>query len=134
MCVRPKFKSGTDIYTALKQCQYEDCRVQFWGCKAVKADQDPRGPDLWWNKYSVFDDGTHGMDTSQAYFGPEPTKSFKAAGKMPDFSSRLLRFWDWPWTIKGEVFGARGLMDEGRFPYPVYPMLGGVPFQSIEVQ
>ena len=38
MCVRPKFKSGTDIYTALKQCQYEDCRVQFWGCKAVKAD------------------------------------------------------------------------------------------------
>ena len=79
-------------------------------------------------------DGTHGFDRAAAYFGPDPSKSFKPAGKMPDFSSRLLRFWEWPWTVKPEALGARGLMDEGLFPYRNYPMLGGVPFQSIEVQ
>ena len=56
-------------------------------------------------------DGTHGFDRAAAYFGPDPSKSFKPAGKMPDFSSRLLRFWEWPWTVKPEAVGARGLLE-----------------------
>ena len=134
MCVRPKWKGGMDLYEAMKACQYEDCRVQMWGCKAVKVDQDPRGYDTGWNKYSVADTGKYGIDLQQAMFGPDPKKSFKAVGKMPDFSQRLLRFWEWPYTINGEVYGARGLMDEGLFPYPVYRMLGGQAFQTVEVQ
>ena len=41
-----------DLYDAMKACQFEDCRVQMWGCQAVKADADPRGYDPTWNKYS----------------------------------------------------------------------------------
>ena len=132
-CVRPLFKKGVPMYQALKRCQFEDCRVQMWGCKQVKVDEDPRGYDPLWNKYSVTDTGTYGMNKNFAYNGPA-IKAFKAAGKMPPFAERLLPFWKWPYTIEGEVFGARGLMDEKLFPYRIYRMLGGMPFQSVEVQ
>jgi hypothetical protein len=53
---------------------------------------------------------------------------------MPDVSDRLFRFWKYPVEIEPQVFGAKGLLDEGLFPYPTYRMLGGMPFQKIEVQ
>ena len=122
-----------DLYEAMKACQFEDCRVQMWGCQAVKADADPRGYDPTWNKYSPLDTGKHGIDTAQAFAAPE--HAFAPAGPIPsDFSARLAPFWRWPYTNYGEVYGARGLMDEGLFPYANYRMLGGMPWQSIEVQ
>lgn len=53
---------------------------------------------------------------------------------MPDFRNRLLPFWTWPYTFDGEVFGAVGLRDSGLFPYNNYRMLGGVPFEKIDVK
>ena len=70
-------------------------------------DQDPRGYDPLWDKYSVIDTGTNGMNKNAAYNGP-PVKSFKTAGKMPPFAERLLPFWKWPsYTIEGEVTSVR---------------------------
>ena len=64
----------------------------------------------------------------------EFSKAFNPTAKMPDVSDRLFRFWKYPVEIEPQVFGAKGLLDEGLFPYPTYRMLGGMPFQKIEVQ
>ena len=67
---------------------------------------------------------------------------------------RLFPFWKFPedidvrrparppsarvWTrgapAQAETFGAKGLMDEGLFPYREYKMLGGMPFQPIQIE
>ena len=102
--------------------------------ETLAEDEDPRGHDENWNPYSVLDTGKHGMNTGAAFFGPDPGQAFHVAGKMPDFKERLLPFWNWPWSIDGEVFGAKGLMDERLFPYNVYRMLGGMPFDRIDIK
>ena len=102
-------------------------------CKKVKVDADPRGHDPTWDPHSVLDTGKHAADYANAYFG-RPEDTFKRAGKMPDFRGRLLPFWQWPWTIDGEVFGAVGLKDQALFPYREYRMLGGVPFERVDVK
>ena len=35
--------SQLGLYDSIKACQYEDCRVQMWGCTQMRADMDPRG-------------------------------------------------------------------------------------------
>ena len=51
---------------SLVVCQHEDCRVQMWGCKKVKVDEDPRGHDVTWDPYSVLDSGKHGANFKEA--------------------------------------------------------------------
>lgn len=133
-CVRPKWKANVGLYEALRQCQHDDCRVQMWGCKKVKQDQDPRGHDENWDPYDVLDTGKHGMNRAAANFGPDPRQAFRTAGKMPDFKERLLPFWNWPYTFDGEVFGGKGLQDQNLFPYNIYRMLGGMPFERIDIK
>lgn len=87
-----------------------------------------------WNPYSVLDTGKYGMDKKVAMMGPDPQKSFPPAAKMPDFSERLFPFWKFPEEIDPETFGAKGLMDEGLFPYREYKMLGGMPFQPVQIE
>lgn len=49
-----------------------------------------------WNKYGVLDTGKYGMNENQAYNGPDPSKAFPPASRMPDFTSRLFPFWKYP--------------------------------------
>ena len=114
----------------MKACQFEDCRVQMWGARS-SATPDPRGNDPTYSPYSVLDTGKNGYDRKIALKGPDP-RGVQPDGEMPDVSDRLFRFWK-PRRIEPQVFGAKGLLDEGLFPYPTYRMLGGMPFQ-IEVQ
>ena len=35
--------------------------------------------------------------------------------------------------IEPEVFGAKGLEEDGLFPYRTYKMLGGMPFDVVDI-
>ncbi len=133
-CLTPRVERGDAMYAAMKACQFEDCRVQMWGCEKQRDTPDPRGNDPTYSPYSVLDTGKNGYDRKIALKGPDPAKAFNPTAKMPDVSDRLFRFWKYPVEIEPQVFGAKGLLDEGLFPYPTYRMLGGMPFQKIEVQ
>ena len=71
------------MYAAMKACQFEDCRVQMWGCEKQRDTPDPRGNDPTYSPYSVLDTGKNGYDRKIALKGPDPAKAFNPTAKCP---------------------------------------------------